>query len=261
MKSFLANLENPDRPLLGPNIYSLQKWRMYRPEYSGFSSNTIHILGTLFVISQYLELWLIRSDLQLALRNLSVTMLSTICVVKAISFISWQKQWKEVIEYVSYTEKRQLEKNDKVANAIIKEYTKYSRMVTYFYWFLVTATVITVVLAPLIGFLSSKELRERIRNGTAPYPEILSSWTPFDRTRGFGYWLSILEHSGICVYGGGVVASYDCNAVVIMSFFAGQLKLLSVDCERMFDGIEVISHEEAMKRIQQCHNHHVNLIK
>lgn len=260
MSSFVQSLENPAYPLLGPTLWGLKKWRIWQPNPSTFT-NTIHVLGTLFVVSQYVELWLIRSDIELALRNLSVTMLSTICVIKAISFICWQKQWKEVVTYVSNLEKLQLQKNDEVTNTIIKEYTKYSRRVTYLYWCLVTATVITVVLAPLVGFLSSQEYRDLIRDGLKPYPEILSSWFPFDRSRGFGYWLSVLEHCGICVYGGGVVANYDSNAVVLMSFFAAQLKLLSINCARLFDGDEMISNDEAVKKIRECHYHHVYLIK
>lgn len=261
MSSFLKSLEDPEHPLLGPTLWGLRKWRVWQPNSSSFFINTIHVIGTMFVISQYIELWLIRSDLELALRNLSVTMLSSICVVKAISFIRWQKQWQDIIKYVSNLEKRQREKNDEISNTIIKEYTKYSRTVTYLYWCLVTATVITVVLAPCARFLSSQEYRVAIRNGTAPYPEIFSSWFPFDRTRGFGYWLSILEHCGICVYGGGVVANYDSNAIVLMSFFAAQLKLLSVNCARLFDDDEVMSYDEAVKRIRECHSHHVSLIK
>ncbi|KOB72079.1 Odorant receptor [Operophtera brumata] len=256
-----SSLEDQDNPLLGPNLWALQKWRIWQPNYSGFSCNTIHVLGVLLVISQYVELWFIRSDLEQALRNLSVTMLSSICMVKAISFICWQKQWKEVIDYVSNLEKQQLEKNDEAARAVIKEYTKYSRMVTYLYWCLVTVTLVIFILTPLFGFVSSTEYRYLIRNGSAPYPELLSFWLPFDRTRGFGYWFSFVEHSWICSYCGGILAHYDSNAVAIMTFFAGQLKLLSINCSRLFDGDEVISYPKAVKRIRECHFHHVYLVK
>lgn len=261
MSSFLSNLEDPDNPLLGPNLWGLQKWRIWQPNYSGISYNTIHVLGVLFVISQYVELWFIRSDLELALRNLSVTMLSSVCMFKAISFICWQKQWKKIIEYISNLEKCQLEKNDKVARTVIKEYTKYSRIVTYMYWSLVTATALLTIITPLFVIFSSKENRFLMRNGSAPYPEIFSSYLPFDRTRGFGYWVSIVEHSWICIYCGGIVAHYDSNAVVIMSFFAGQLKLLSINCARLFDGDQVISYDEAVKRIRECHFHHFDLVQ
>lgn len=263
--SFLEKLEDPNHPLLGPTLKGLKLWKLWQPtrSTSGFFHNyAIHVFGTLFVVSQYVELWLIRDNLQLALRNLSVTMLSTICVVKAITFILWKNRWNSLIEYVSCLEKEQISKKDSIPSSIIDGYTKYSRKITYFYWCLVTATVFTVVLAPLFGFMSSADYRYIVRNGTSPYPEILNSWLPFDRTRGFGYWISVLEHSAICVYGGGVVASYDSNAIVLMSFFHGQLKLLGKNCARLFgEKNEAVSYDEAVKRIMESHNHHVGLVK
>ncbi|KAL0868348.1 hypothetical protein ABMA27_007867 [Loxostege sticticalis] len=263
LRRFVSSLEHEDNPLLSPTLWGLQKWGMWQPKNgpSPKISNAIHFAAILFVISQYVELWLIRSDLNLALRNLSVTMLSTVCVFKASTFVAWQKYWRNVIENVSKLEKRQLSKKDKMTNTIIDEYTKYSRRVTYFYWTLVTATVLTVIVAPLVGFLSSAETRQRIRNGYDSYPEIMSSWVPFDRSRGLGYWVSVLEHILICFYGGGIVATYDSNAVVLMTFFAGQLKLLSVNCSRLFEGEEEITYEEEIKKIRECHYHHLLLIK
>lgn len=262
IRTFLFNLENADHPLLAPTLWGLKTWGIWQHNCVNVKlCNGIHIAAIFFVLSQYVELWFIRADLGLALRNLSVTMLSTVCVVKAGSFVVWQNTWKDVIEYVSAEEKRQLSKKDKSTDEIIDEYTKYSRRVTYFYWALVAATVMTVILAPLAGYLSSSKTREVIRNGSAPYPEIMSSWVPFDRTRGLGYWVSVLEHILICFYGGGVVATYDSNAVVLMSFFAGQLKLLRLNCSRLFDNEAECSYECEMERIKECYYHHIFLIK
>lgn len=263
LRKFLSSLENDDNPLLSPTLWGLQKWGMWQPR-DGTNpkiSNAIHFAAVLFVISQYVELWIIRADLDMALRNLSVTMLSTVCVFKASTFVVWQKYWKDVINNISKLEKRQLSKKDKITDSIIDEYTKYSRRVTYFYWTLVTATVLTVIVAPLVSFLSSSETRERIRNGYDPYPEIMSSWVPFDRTRGLGYWVTVLEHILICFYGGGIVANYDSNAIVLMTFFAGQLKLLSVNCSRLFEDEKEMNYEDEIRKIRDCHYHHLFLIK
>lgn len=260
---FFNRFEDPSNLLLGPTLLGLQYWGLWQKDrIKNVIYNVIHILAVIFVISQYLELWLLRQNLEMAMRNLSVTMLSTVCVFKAGTFVFWQKSWKELIEYVSNLEKIQLSKNDKSTAKIINTYTKYSRIVTYCYWCLVTATVFTVILAPLLVFLSSPVFRESVRNGTQPYPEIMSSWFPFDRSRGFGYWVSVVCHTLICFYGGGVVATFDSNAVVIMSFFGGQLKLLSMNCSRLFgDGNEVVNYAEAVKRIEECHYHHLYLVK
>ncbi|XP_030020708.1 odorant receptor 4 [Manduca sexta] len=254
-------LENPNHPLLGPTLYGLKCWGMWQPlGVNRIIYNAIHFFAILFVISQYVELWFIRSNMELAIRNLSVTMLSTVCVIKAGTFVFWQKSWNDVIDYVSGLENIQLSKRDRITNSVISEYTKYSRSITYSYWVLVTATVFTVILAPLVGFLSSSD-KDLMLNGTLAYPEIMSSWLPFNRSRGFGYWVAAIEHSLICFYGGGVVANYDSNAIVLMSFFAGQLKLLSINCARLFNDNEVLKYSDTMKRIKDCHHHHVEIVK
>lgn len=261
IKNFIDSLEDPDHPLLGPTKWGLQLNGMFQNTvgFKRYLQDAVHFWATAFVFSQYVELWIIRADLENALRNLSITMLSTVCVVKAWTFVSWQKYWKEIMSAVSKKELKQLERKDDITDNVIKEYIKYSRSVTYFYWALVTATVFTVILAPLAVYLSSADYRERIHNGTAPYPEIMSSWLPFNKTESYGYWAYILLHSLICFYGGGIVAAYDSNAVVLMTFFAGQLKLLRMDCERLFS--QEISDEEASIKLRNYHYQHLFLVK
>ncbi|CAK1545469.1 unnamed protein product [Leptosia nina] len=256
----LTKLEDPVHPLLGPTLKGLRAWGMWQPKKGIRRAlyNIVHVLAVLFVITQYIELWFIRSKLDLALRNLSVSMLSTVCVVKAGTFIYRQRDWCSIINFVSSIEFKQSKDTKHIRDA----YKKYSRNVTYFYWSLVTATVFTVILAPLMSFLSSSGYRERIRNGAAPYPEIMSSWAPFDKSKDFGYKVMLLEHTLICFYGGGIVATYDSNAVVLMTFFSGQLELLKFKCSRLFgDGSRDISEEEAIVKIRECHDHHIDLVK
>ncbi|XP_052756708.1 odorant receptor 4 [Galleria mellonella] len=261
MLKTLRALENPDHPLLGPTLKGLKLWGLWMGAgWNPVIYNTIHAWAVFFVISQYIELWYQRSDLPSALRNLSVSMLSTVCIVKSITFVYWQNEWREVLNFVSRLERYQLSKNDKTTNCIIKKYTDYSRRITYVYWSLVTATVLTLILAPLVDFLCSPEDRLIIKNGTKPYPEIMSSWAPFDRTRGFGYWTVTIEQSLICFYGGGIVANYDTNAFVLMSFIAGQMKIVRKNCERLFEGKDA-RYDVILKRITYCHYHHLSLVK
>ncbi|KAL0818851.1 hypothetical protein ABMA28_008170 [Loxostege sticticalis] len=260
---FLSNLENDDNPLLSPTLWGLQKNGMWQPKNVAKPKlvYAIHFALALFLVSQYIELYRIRSDKDLALRNVSTTMLSAVCCIKVATFVAWQKDWNSIFEYVSKLEKRQLSQKDKVTEAIIGGYIKYSRRLTFFYWALVAATITTICVAPLVGFLSSAEYRERIRNGTAPYPESVSAWMPFDRTRGLGYWVTIISHNSIMCYGATIVANYDGNAMVLMTFFAGQLKILKENCSRLFDDEEETTCEDAIKKIRDCHYHHQLLIK
>ncbi|XP_061727241.1 odorant receptor Or2-like isoform X3 [Cydia pomonella] len=175
LNKYVARLEDPNHPLLGPTLWGLQRWGMWQPN-SGprrIIYNLIHVAAILFVVTQYVELWFIKADLELALRNLSVTMLSSICIVKASTFVVWQTYWQDVVQFVSTLERSQLEKKDKTTCTIIERYTKYSRNVTCFYWGLVVATGLMVIFAPLGVFLSSSELRELMLNGTIPFPEML----------------------------------------------------------------------------------------
>lgn len=261
-QSLVTNLENPAHPLLGPNLWILKTWGMWQPMKvkTKIIYNILHIFAILFVLSQYVELWLIRSNLEMALRNLSITMLSSICVIKASTFVILQKDWRNIVNYISQTEIIQLKVGGTVTNNIIKEYTKYSRKVTYFYSCLVSATVFVVIITPLASYLSSSTYRDLMRNETIPYPETMSSWAPFDRSRGYGYWIITFIQSFICVYGGGIVAGYDTNAVVVMSFFTGQLMILKANCKRLFRE-KTMNYEDAVRNIRDSHIHHLNLVK
>lgn len=247
--------------LSSPSYVSLQFWALMQNSKRKLY-NIVHISAEIFILSQFIELWFIRNDLELAIRNLSVTMLSTVCIFKASLYVWWEEPWLELIDYVSNLEIKQLAKSDSKTKLIIDEYTTYSRRLCYFYRILIYATVLVVLSTPLFSFLSSSQHeKEMMKNGTIPYPEMMSSWVPFDRTRGLGYWVVMLEHTMICTYGGGVLANFDCNAIVIMTFIAGQFKILSINCARMFDDYEDLTDDEAIKRIEDCHYHHVNLVK
>lgn len=263
-KKFRNSLETPNHPLLGPNLWILKFAGLLQPK-AGLRKhihNLIHFGAILFVASQYLELYIIRSHLNSALRNLSISMLSTVCVIKAGTFVFWDDKWKKILKWISMTELKLKEKNDDATEMVMSEYKSYSRKIAYFYWSLVYCTVLTVIGAPLATYVSDADYREKIRNHEEPYPEIMSSWLPFDKSRSFGYVLYVLEHIFICHYGGSIVASYDTNAVVIMNFFAGQLKLLSIDCSRIFKKDKTAeSYKKALINIRDCHERHTELIK
>lgn len=54
-----------------------------------------------------------------------------------------------------------------------------------------------------------------MRNGTEPYPQILNSWFPFDKTKMPGYFVAVLIHVIMITQGAGVIGVYDATAVVI----------------------------------------------
>ncbi|XP_011558660.3 odorant receptor Or2 [Plutella xylostella] len=263
IKSFLRSLEHPKHPLLGPNICVLVSSGMlqYSEGIIKYFINSIHLFASLFILTQFYDLWLNRADVEKSLRDLSYVILSVNGSVKTWAFILCQKYWKDILESVSSIELSQLSKRDRKATMIIRQYTDYARKFTYFYWTLVTATVSVVVLAPFVSYFLSSKFRQDLSDGTVTYPEILSSWTPFDKTSGFGLIIYITTDVLICIIGGAVIASYDTTSIVLLIFFAGQLKLLKANCARIFGEDCAITPTEIYTNLRDCHRHHVFLVK
>lgn len=222
----------------------------------------MHEIASLFVFSQYMELYVIRSDLDLVLTNLKISMLSVICIVKVNTSLLWQKKWREVLEYITEADKFERESEDPIRSKIVQAYTKYCRRVTYFYWGLVFTTSWTTIFTPLMRYLSSSSFRENMRNGTENFPHIFSSWMPFDKYHSPGSWITVFWHILICGYGSSIMMAYDTCIIVSMVFFGAKCDLLRERCRQIFaENGEVISDEKCEEVIRQLHTIHVMLIK
>lgn len=264
LKTFLEGLEDPKRPFIGPNYWILCKMGLILPEnrVSKIAYIILHEIVTFFVVTQYMELYVIRLDLDLVLTNLKISMLSIVCIVKANTFLFWQVNWKEVIEYVTEADQYERDTKDAIKGKILDTYTKYCRRVIYFYWVLVFTTFITVTTTPAMRYLSSANFREAITNGTEYFPHIFSSWMPFDKYHSPGSWITVLWHILLCAYGAGIMAAYDTCIIVVMVFFGGKLDLLRERCKQMLgcNGLE-ISEDESWRIMRQLHNTHMHLMK
>ncbi|XP_075970107.1 uncharacterized protein LOC142972737 [Anticarsia gemmatalis] len=264
MNSLRENLEDPARPFLGPNYWIVKMTGLILPEnkLGKILYIIIHEIVTLFVITQYMELYVIRSDLDLVLTNLKISMLSVVCIVKVNTFILWQTNWREVLEYVTAADIFERKNQDPIKVRIVETYTKYCRRLTYFYWALVFTTFLTTTLTPLMRYLSSSTFRENLRNGTENFPHIFSSWMPFDKYHSPGCWITVLWHTLLCAYGAAIMAAYDTCIVVVMVFFGGKLDLLRERCKQMFGVLESgIGDKEFGEVVRQLHGIHVMLIK
>lgn len=264
IKEFLNSLEDPNRPLLAPNYWLLKKIGLLLPnsKYSKYAYIFLHELVTFFVITQYMELYVIKSDLDQVLTNLKISMLSIVCVVKTNTFIFWQNVWKEVLDYITEADKYEREHRDKTKGDILDRYTKYCRRVTYFYWVLVFTTFITVTHTPILRYLSSAQYREELHNGTELFPHIFSSWMPIDKYHSPGSWITVLWHVFMCAYGATIMGAYDTNIIVIMVFFGGKLELLRERSKQMLGSYgRGVSDEEAGIMMRQLHLVHIQLTK
>nr|WEG72123.1 odorant-receptor-29 [Grapholita molesta] len=257
-------LENPNRPLLGPNVKSLQFWGLLLPDnvIMKYIYVFLHITIIFFTATEYVDIWFIKSDINMLLENVKITMLASVSVIKVSTFLVWQKSWREIIDYVTESDIRQRKTTDKTDIAIIESFTKYSRKITYLYWSLMYATVLVVIVQPIIKYFFSVTYRDNVKSGEESYIQVVSSWVPFDKTTIPGYLAACAIQSYAAIYGGGWITSFDTSAIVIMVFFKGELQLLRRDSAKIFgDENNPVSHEEAEKRFEECHRRHVNIIK
>nr|QZH55102.1 odorant receptor 6 [Achelura yunnanensis] len=259
---FFKSLEDPKRPLL--DYWILYKMGLLLPnsKLKKIIFIIIHELATFFVLSQFMELYVIRSDFDEVLTNLRISMLSIVCVVKANTFLLSQSKWKQVLHYVTTADL--FERNNRVPDKknTLDTCTKYCRSVTFYYWVLVFFTVVATIFTPLGRFLSSSNFREEFRNGTELFPHIFSSWMPLDKYHSPGSWITVVWHLLVCAYGSTVMAAYDTTAIILMEFFGMKLELLRARCELIFGTDETgISDDEATNLVRQLHTIHVQLLK
>nr|AII01056.1 odorant receptor [Dendrolimus houi] len=208
-----------------------------------------------------MELYVIRTDLDLVLTNLKISMLSVVCIVKANTFFFWQRDWREVFQYVTEADKFERNSRDPVKQRIINTYTRYCRRLTYCYWALVFTTFLTTTLTPLMRYLTSSTFKESYHNGTEPFPHIFSSWMPFDKYNFPGSCITVIWHTVLCAYGAVIMSAYDTCVVVIMVFFGGKIDLLRERCKQIFGDSNEVDEIEFRNTIRQLHRIHIMLLK
>ncbi|VVC92713.1 unnamed protein product [Leptidea sinapis] len=264
LNRILAKLEDSQRPLLGPNYSALRFWGLLLPEKitKRIFYLFMHFLVTFFTATEYVDIWFVKDDINLLLNNIKITFLATVSVAKVITFLSRQKDWKAIIEYVNNADLAQRGSNNVRKNIIIWKYTKYCRKITYLYWSLMYTTVIIVMGQPMFKFFCSEEYRNNVQNGTETYVQVVSSWVPFDKNTVAGHIAASIFQSYAAIYGGGWITSFDTNAIVIMVFFKAELEMLRIDSSRLFgDNGDSLNEEDTVKILKDCHRRHVELLR
>ncbi|CAK1594041.1 unnamed protein product [Parnassius mnemosyne] len=262
------NFEDSQYPLLGPNLKGLFTFGLLQQiywegnKYRIFFLNLIHVSSMIFVITQLVDLYFTRNDFDKALLNMSITVLSFVSICKTISCLVLQSRLVSLIKAISKEEIAAIKEQQNFVMKLMKNYTKYVRFITNLYWTVVLITNIVTILSPLLKYLSTSSYREDIKNDTEPYPQILSSWFPFNNLKMPGYIFATAIHVIMITQGAGVIAVYDANAFAIMTYLKGQFIILREKCRRIFGGDEVILTKiEVQARIKECHRHHNFLLK
>nr|AIT71979.1 olfactory receptor 4 [Ctenopseustis obliquana] len=264
LKFIFDKLENPNRPLLGPNVKALKFWGLLLPKNTTMKYLYIflHITIIYFTATEYVDIWFIKSNINMLLENLKITMLASVSVIKVTTFLTFQKDWTSIIEYVTAADLNQRKTEDETNKSIIKNFTKYCRKITYFYWFLMYTTVVIVIVQPIIKYFFFPTYRDNVSSGKEAYLQVVSSWVPFDKSTMTGYIAACAFQSYAAIYGGGWITSFDTNAIVIMVFFRGELELLKRDSVAMFGSESMpVSEEEAKRRLKECYKRHVDLVR
>ncbi|CAH1636156.1 unnamed protein product [Spodoptera littoralis] len=259
--TYTKRLEDSKNPLLGPTLKGLYLFGLWQTgtKFRTVVYNLIHLSTIFFVISQFIDLYCVRHDINKVLNNMSLTILSVICLAKCFSYVFWQSKWRKLVKYISEEELKQIKNGDPIAQKHMKDYTKYTRIITYMFWTMVFITNFLLILTPLLKYVSSHAYREDVRLGIEPLPQILCSWFPFDNKRMPGYLISVIVHIVMGSQGSGVLAVYDMNAVAIMSYLKGQMIILREKCNSLFD--DITSTRDVLDRIKECHRHHNVLLK
>ncbi|XP_014368940.2 odorant receptor Or2 [Papilio machaon] len=264
LKRLLDKLESERMPLLGPNVKALKFWGLLLPKEMLPRNLYIlmHLLVIIFTATEYVDIWFIKSDINLLLNNLKITMLATVSVIKVMTFLFWQKHWKSIIQYVNKADLVQRITDNRIKKLTIEKYTRYCRRITYLYWALMYTTVIIVMVQPIYKYAALPTYRELVRNGTQSYMQVVSSWVPFNKNTIPGHITASFIQSFASIYGGGWITSFDTNAMVIMVFFKGELELLKIDCGDIFGtASNPVSDNVANIRLHNCHKRYVELIK
>ncbi|XP_032521987.1 odorant receptor 4-like [Danaus plexippus] len=264
IQRLLQKLEDPKRPLLGPTIKWLKLYGLILPRTRKGKMIYLSILTVmgLFIISEYVDMIIMRNDVNHLLLNFKYSMLSSVNVIKVITMYAWHKHWMGIFKFTTRVDIERRNSPDPIYRETVRKYTKYCRIITYIYWFLGYCTVIMIVVQPAAKYLLSSTYRQNVKDGTEKFLEVVNSWTPFDKTTMSGYLISNIIQGVASLYSGGWITSYDTNAFVLMIFFRGELELLRRDCRSLFGTEEnPVTKEEAQKRIDHCHQRHNDILK
>ncbi|CAK1589468.1 unnamed protein product [Parnassius mnemosyne] len=264
LNNFLNKLEDPENPLLGPNIKALKFWGLllHKQKFRRFLDIFLNVSVVFFVVTEYIDLWLNRNDSDLVLENLKSSMSSTSNALKVVTMYIWQKRWHEINDYVNRADKYQRSTSNLANKTIINKYTRYSRKITYVYWCLIFFTGMVVILQPLLKYALSSSYRYNVKNGTERYVEVVRSWVPFDKTNFNNYIAISLFQSYATIIGIGWVTSFDTHVVVILVFFRVELEVLRNDCKDIFGSSESPANEdESFQRLKDCHRRYNEFIR
>ncbi|CAK1547604.1 unnamed protein product [Leptosia nina] len=255
-KRMLNKLEDPNRPFLGPVDKYLSFWGMWLP--SGFKRRCfailLHVLETIFIITEFIDIFCVKGSLHLLLTNLKFSMQGLINICKAWSFIAWQKDWRDVCDYVTRADLANRSGNLKTKNNIAK-YTQYCRKVMFIYCQFTFVTAFVVIFQPAFKYLLTSKYRDNVKSGDEKYMQVVSSWVPFNKYEMPGYFFTCLIQGYGTLMAAVWISSYDMIALSVIIYIRAEVEALRIDTADIFNG------GVPLRNIEYCHKRHVELLR
>lgn len=250
------NIKNIHTPLLGINIYILEKTGLLHSKQNyinvlGIINNVFLILFIPAALADCFQELFVKKDVEinLILTNLRFTCIGFITSIKLNTFIKWRKSWKIVFEYVNQCDFEERKHCDPFRTEIVQRYTKYDKMLTCGYFILSICTCATITITTIVLIFFKDEMSE--------FPHLFSMWVPFDKNSSPQCWILFIWSICLLYYVGFVVSIYDTTIFVIMNFLEKKLELMQYECSLIYNfGDEIISDQEFVEKVRICHDGH-----
>nr|AJF23800.1 olfactory receptor OR35 [Planotortrix octo] len=251
IRNIFKFLEDPEHPSVGPHLHLLRLTGQWHPN----DSIPIRLkLVVFFVIVLLFSSQYVKCFMGIEINSLLLILQYApfhMGIIKTIFFQKDYSKWKELIGYMSSTERRQLNEDKSEAEQVMDSYIKRGRRVTYFFWALAFFSNFTIFSEPY-------QKNQTVENGTDVYVKIFNFFTPFNQDVPPGYYVSMAIQTVLGHIVSAYVVAWDTIVVSTMIFFAGQLKISRIYCVRV---IETGSAEQSHRNIVMCHRFHGSLVK
>ncbi|KAL4709607.1 hypothetical protein ACJJTC_007338 [Scirpophaga incertulas] len=255
----LSKLEDPNRPLLGINIKVLKVFGLLLPKnvYMKMFFICLHIITICYYITQSIETWFVKDDINKLSNNLKTAMLTNIVTFRCLTLLFMQNKWWGIIDYVTRTDIFNRTSDDPVKVKIVSESTNYTRKLSFGYYLIVIFNVVYFIYEPLYRYFSS-----RGKDKSEPLTFIISSWLPFDKCKMPGYWYAYVIQIFGTIFGGVWLAAYDCIVFSTLTFFKAELKILRLDSANLFGTESSTARGETVtERFKDLHIRHMDMMK
>lgn len=246
------SLEDPEHPSVGPHLRLLGLTGQWHPNTESLITRLKLIVFFIIVFifcSQYVKCFVhVEIDSLLLILQYAPFHMG---IIKTSFFQKDYKKWKELIFYMSSTERRQLCEGEGKVKKIMDDYIQRGRRVTYFFWTLAFISNFSIFSEPY-------KKNQTVENGTTVNMKIFDFFTPFNQDIPPGYYISMAIQTVLGHIVSAYVVAWDTLVVSTMIFFAGQLKISRIYFTRI---IEAGNVEQSHQNIVMCHRSYASLVK